>query len=49
MGLNQSDTFIVLKPKDEWEVDTKEEIQEKIKNALVDLKALALDSHSQLK
>lgn len=41
MGFNQSDTFIVLKPKDEWEVDTKEEIQEKIKNALVDFKGIS--------
>ncbi|MDE6886264.1 MAG: CusA/CzcA family heavy metal efflux RND transporter [Helicobacteraceae bacterium] len=36
MGLNQSDTFIVLKQKDEWEVETKEEIQEKIKETLSD-------------
>lgn len=41
MGLNQSDTFIVLKPKDEWEVKTKEEIQEKIKNALVNFKGIS--------
>ncbi len=41
MGLNQSDTFIVLKPKDEWQVKTKEEIQEKIKNALVDFKGIS--------
>ena len=41
MGLNQSDTFIVLKPKEQWEVKTKEEIQEKIKNALVDFKGIS--------
>lgn len=41
MGLNQSDTFIVLKPKDEWEVETKEEIQDKIKAALIDFKGIS--------
>lgn len=41
MGLNQSDTFIVLQPKDKWEVETKEEIQEKIQNALVDFKGIS--------
>ena len=41
MGLNQSDTFIALKPKEEWEVSTKEEIQEKIKNALVNFKGIS--------
>ncbi|RDU65556.1 efflux RND transporter permease subunit [Helicobacter sp. MIT 14-3879] len=41
MGLNQSDSFIVLKPKDEWEVKTKEEIQNKIKEALSDFKGIS--------
>ncbi len=34
MGLNQTDTFITLKPKKEWSVSNKEEIKEKIKEAL---------------
>ncbi|RAX54989.1 CusA/CzcA family heavy metal efflux RND transporter [Helicobacter sp. 16-1353] len=41
MGLNQSDTFIVLKPKAEWEVKTKEEIQDKIKESLSDFKGIS--------
>lgn len=34
MGLNQTDTFISLKPKSEWEANDKDEIKEKIKKAL---------------
>ena len=41
MGLNQSDTFITLKPKSEWEVATKEEIQDKIKDSLKDFKGIS--------
>lgn len=41
MGLNQSDTFIVLKPKEEWEAKNKEEIQDKIKEALADFKGIS--------
>lgn len=41
MGLNQSDTFIVLKPKEEWEVKTKSEIQDKIKESLKDFKGIS--------
>lgn len=34
MGLNQTDTFITLKPQEEWKVNNKEEIKSKIKAAL---------------
>ncbi len=34
MGLNQTDTFITLKPKKEWIAKDKEEIKQKIKDAL---------------
>lgn len=35
MGLYQTDTFIVLKPKNEWQASSKDEIKEKIKESLV--------------
>lgn len=41
MGLNQSDSYIVLKPKDQWEVKTKEEIKDKIKETLKDFKGIS--------
>ena len=31
MGLNETDTFLIFKPKDEWSVGTKEELIEKIR------------------
>ena len=31
MGLNETDTFLVLKPKEEWQVDSKEALIEKIR------------------
>ncbi|MDD5053513.1 MAG: efflux RND transporter permease subunit [Sulfuricurvum sp.] len=34
MGLNQTDTFITLKPQSQWKAKTKEEIKAKIKEAL---------------
>lgn len=41
MGLNQSDSYIVLKPKDQWEVKTKEEIKDKIEETLKDFKGIS--------
>lgn len=34
MTLNQTDTFLILKPKDEWRVASKDELHEKIKKVL---------------
>lgn len=34
MGLNQTDTFITLKPQEEWEAKNKEEIKSKIQESL---------------
>ena len=34
MGLNETDTFLVLKPKDEWRFDTKEELIESIREIM---------------
>ncbi|MDD2782471.1 efflux RND transporter permease subunit [Sulfuricurvum sp.] len=34
MGLNQTDTFIILKPQDEWKAKNKEEIKSKIQESL---------------
>ncbi|HEY6943472.1 CusA/CzcA family heavy metal efflux RND transporter [Dokdonella sp.] len=34
MGLNQTDTFLVLKPKDEWSVSGKEELLQRIRAVL---------------
>jgi cobalt-zinc-cadmium resistance protein CzcA len=36
MGLNQTDTFLVLKPREQWEVDSKEAIVERIRKVLDD-------------
>ena len=41
MGLNQTDTFITLKPQDEWQAANKEEIKEKIQNALKDFSGIS--------
>ncbi len=41
MGLNQTDTFITLKPQDEWEAESKEKIKEKIQAALVDFPGIS--------
>ena len=34
MGLNETDTFLVLKPKDEWRFETKEELIESIREIM---------------
>ncbi|MGJ8620721.1 MAG: efflux RND transporter permease subunit [Methylophilaceae bacterium] len=34
MGLNQTDNFLVLKPRDEWEVDSKEALIEKLRTVM---------------
>jgi len=34
MGLNESDMFMVLRPRDEWRMDTKDELIEEIRNVL---------------
>lgn len=34
MGLNQTDTFLVLKPRDEWQLESKEALQDRIREVL---------------
>lgn len=41
MGLNQTDTFIALKPQEEWTAASKEEIKDKIKAALHDFPGIS--------
>jgi len=41
MGLNQTDTFIILKPMEEWKAKNKEEIKGKIKEALKDFSGIS--------
>jgi cobalt-zinc-cadmium resistance protein CzcA len=41
MGLNQTDTFLVLKPKQEWHVDSKEALLDKIREQLLLLPGIA--------
>lgn len=41
MGLNQTDTFIALKPQEEWTAASKEEIKDKIKAALSDFPGIS--------
>jgi len=41
MGLNQTDTFITLKPQEEWEATSKEEIKTKIMDALKDFSGIS--------
>ena len=41
MGLNQSDTFLVLKPRKDWQVQSKEELQDRIRKVLDDLPGVA--------
>ncbi|HPF48041.1 MAG TPA: efflux RND transporter permease subunit, partial [Emcibacteraceae bacterium] len=37
MGLNETDGFLVLKPRDEWTVDSKEELIDKINKVLAEI------------
>ena len=41
MGLNETDTFLILKPKDEWQVESKEALIEKIRKEMDELPGLA--------
>ncbi len=41
MGLNQTDTFIALKPQEEWKAASKEEIKDKIKAAVSDFPGIS--------
>jgi heavy metal efflux system protein len=41
MGLNETDTFIILKPKDEWQVESKAEIIEKIRGVMEQLPGIS--------
>ncbi len=41
MGLNETDTFLILKPKAEWQVDSKEALIEKIRAVMEELPGLS--------
>lgn len=41
MGLNETDTFIILKPKDEWQAKSKVEIIEKIRGVMEQLPGIS--------
>ncbi len=41
MGLNQTDTFLVLKPRNEWQVADKDALQERIRQVLDELQGVA--------
>ncbi len=41
MGLNQTDTFLVLKPRDEWRMSSKEALMDKIRAVLDELPGVA--------
>ncbi len=41
MGLNETDSFLVLKPQSEWKVNNKEELIEKIRDVLNDFPGIA--------
>ena len=41
MGLNETDTFLVLKPKDQWRMDTKDELIEEIRKVMVETPGIA--------
>ena len=41
MGLNESDMFFVLEPRDQWSVDTKEELTERIREVLDEFPGVA--------
>ncbi|MBL8320752.1 MAG: efflux RND transporter permease subunit [Acinetobacter sp.] len=42
MGLNETDSFIVLKPQDQWQGKSKEQILEKIRHVLADVPGVNL-------
>jgi cobalt-zinc-cadmium resistance protein CzcA len=41
MGLNETDTFLVLKPKDEWRMDSKDELIEAIRKVMAETPGIA--------
>jgi len=41
MGLNETDSFLVLKPRDEWRFETKEELTDAIREVLADFPGMA--------
>ena len=41
MGLNDTDSFLVLKPQDEWRMDTKDELIDAIRDVMDDLPGVA--------
>ncbi|WP_374087417.1 efflux RND transporter permease subunit [Methylomicrobium lacus] len=41
MGLNETDTFLVLKPKEEWRIDSKDELLEKIRGVMAETPGIA--------
>ncbi len=41
MGLNETDTFLVLKPKDQWRMSTKEALIEEIRKVMVETPGIA--------
>jgi cobalt-zinc-cadmium resistance protein CzcA len=47
MGLNQTDTFLVLKPREEWQVANKEALIDKIREVLDEMPGVATASPSR--
>ena len=47
MGLNQTDTFLVLKPRSEWPAGGKPALEDKIRGVLDDLPGVATASRSR--
>ncbi|TRW97002.1 efflux RND transporter permease subunit [Candidatus Methylobacter oryzae] len=41
MSLNDTDTFLILKPKKEWRMDSKEELQEEIRKVMAQIPGIA--------
>ncbi len=41
MGLNQTDAFLTIKPKDEWRMETKEELLDELRTVLDDMPGIA--------
>ena len=41
MGLNETDTFLVLKPKEEWRMQSKDELIEKIRQVMAETPGIA--------
>jgi len=41
MGLNETDTFLVLKPKEEWRMQSKDELLEKIRGVMAETPGIA--------